>query len=147
VGVAEPARLPLLADALAALGTVRALVVHGVPGLDEISPLGPTSVVDVAAGRTRQWSIDPAIAGFGRGDTADLRGGDPAENAALIEAVLAGGGPPTARAAVVLNAAAALLVADVASDYGACVRLAKAALADGRGAAALQRLRAATLRA
>ncbi len=147
VGVAEPARLPLLADALAALGTVRALVVHGEPGLDEISPVGPTSVVDVAAGRTRQWSIDPAIAGFGPGDAAELGGGDPAENAALIETVLAGGGPPTARAAVVLNAAAALLVADVASDYGACVRLAKAALADGRGAAALQRLRAATLRA
>ena len=42
VGVADARRLPLIAGALAALGSVHALVVHGEPGMDEVSPIGPT---------------------------------------------------------------------------------------------------------
>ena len=51
VGVAEPARLELLAGTLAELGTHHALVVHGEPGLDEVSPLGTTSVVEIRDGK------------------------------------------------------------------------------------------------
>ncbi|MCU0619165.1 MAG: anthranilate phosphoribosyltransferase, partial [Gemmatimonadaceae bacterium] len=65
VGVADAARMPLIAGALAALDTVHALVVHGAPGLDEISPLGPTDVVEVRRGAApRRWTIDPARYGF-----------------------------------------------------------------------------------
>jgi anthranilate phosphoribosyltransferase len=143
VGVADRARLPLIAGALALLGSSRALVVHGEPGMDEVSPLGPTTVLEVRDGALREWEIDPVWAGYDGVVAADLDGGEPADNAALIEAVLAGGGPPAARAAVVLNAAAAILVSGLRNDYREAVALARAALEDGAGARALNALRVA----
>jgi anthranilate phosphoribosyltransferase len=97
LGVAEAHRVPLLAAALAALGSVHALVVHGAPGMDEISPLGPTRVVEVrrSEGASRvvaEWTIDPSDHGFHDVAERDIAGGSPDENAAIIEAVLAGGG-------------------------------------------------------
>ena len=156
VGVAEPARLPLLAEALGRLGTRRALVVHGEPGLDEISPLGVTRVVEVVGGSgqqstvdslqptrwiTKEWTIDPSEYLRSPIDVADLAGGSPQDNAEIIEAILANRGKPGARAAVVLNAAAALLVGDLASDYRQAVKLAEEALEGGKGTEALVRLR------
>src|SRR3954463_12072626 len=119
VGVADAKRVALIAGALRALKTVHALVVHGEPGMDEISPLGTTRVVEICDGSVREWSIDPARHGFGAGDASELAGGPPAENAAAVESVLAGTAPPSAVAAVVLNAAAALFVApDGPTDFG-----------------------------
>jgi anthranilate phosphoribosyltransferase len=143
VGVAERGRVGLIAGALATLGAVRALVVHGEPGMDEISPIGPTHVVEVADGRLTEWTIDPARHGVSRGVPEALAGGGPEENARIIEAVLGGAGEPAARDAVVLNAAAALYVAGVVPDFGAGVERARAALAAGAGRAALDRLRRA----
>jgi anthranilate phosphoribosyltransferase len=144
VGVAEAHRVPLIAGALAALGARHALVVHGAPGMDEVSPVGPTEVVEVRDGAAAgAWRIDPAAYGFAGVDVAELAGGEPAENAAVIEAVLRGGGPAGARAAVVLNAAAALYVAGVAASYPDGVARAAAAIDDGAGRRALDRLRAA----
>lgn len=144
VGVAEPGRLMLLAEALAKLGTRRALVVHGAPGLDEVSPLGLTDVIEVADGVLTRWEIDPAIAGIEGISAADLTGGDPAQNAALIELVLRGEGPPGARAAVILNAAAALYVGGHVSNYADAVARARNGLQAGVGFEALERLRAAS---
>src|SRR5687767_4532200 len=127
VGVAEPARVPLIAGALAELGCVRALVVHGAPGMDEVSPIGATRVVEVRAGRSRDWSIDPARYGL-RATAEALAGGDPADNARIILEVLDGSGTAGASAAVVLNAAAAIYVAGDASDFGEAVDRARAAL-------------------
>ncbi len=143
VGVAERSRMPLLAGALLALGTRHALVVHGEPGLDELSPLGPTHVIEVRGGETREWTVDPRELGFRDIPDADLAGGSPAENAELVEAVLRGGGPRGARAAVVLNAAAALYVGGGAPSLAQAVSIATSALEAGEGGAALDRLRAA----
>jgi anthranilate phosphoribosyltransferase len=143
VGVAERARMPLLAGALLALGTRHALVVHGEPGLDELSPLGPTYIIEVRGGEAREWTLDPRELGFRDIAEADLAGGDPRENAATVEAVLAGRGPRGARAAVVLNAAAALYVGGGAPSIAQAVSVATAALQAGEGAAALDRLRRA----
>jgi anthranilate phosphoribosyltransferase len=143
VGVAEARRVPLIAGALAALGARHALVVHGAPGMDEVSPLGPTAVVEVRDGALAgEWRIDPGDYGFDGANAADLAGGSPEENAAVIEAVLAGRGAPGARAAVVLNAAAALYVAGVAASYADGVARAARAVDDGAGQRALRRLRA-----
>jgi anthranilate phosphoribosyltransferase len=141
VGVADRNRVDLIAGAMARLGSARTLVVHGEPGLDEVSPIGPTLVLEVRDGTIRSWTIDPTWAGYDGIDAADLDGGEPAENAALIEGVLAGGGPPAARAAVVLNAAAAILVSGVRDDYRAAIELARGALQSGAGLRALERLR------
>jgi len=144
VGVAEKGRLPLIAGALAELGTAHALVVHGEPGLDEISPLGITTVIEVREGVISEWAINPLLAGEGVVSAADLAGGGPEENAAVIEAVLSGGGAPGARAAVVLNAAAAIYVSAAGTSYEQAVEIAKAALKEGLGREALERLRRAS---
>lgn len=144
VGVADAARLPLLAGALAHLGSVHALVVHGEPGVDEVSPLGPTRVMEVRGDRVTEWCIEPRAVGIPPASAEELAGGTPVENARMVEAVLAGGGPEGARSAVVLNAAAALYVAGRVAHYAEGVPLARAALAHGAGAAALERLRRGT---
>lgn len=143
VGVADPARIPILAGALATLGTSRAMVVHGEPGMDEISPLGPTQVVEIRDGVATEWLIEPARFGYQNIAVSDLAGGTPEENAAIIEELLNGGGTEGAKAAVVMNAAGALLVGDHAPSYDAGVEVARDALANGKGKAALERLRAA----
>jgi anthranilate phosphoribosyltransferase len=143
VGVAERSRMPLLAGALLALGTQHALVVHGEPGLDELSPLGPTHIIEVRNGETRAWTLDPHELGFRDIATSDLAGGSPEENAELVEAVLEGRGPRGARAAVILNAAAAMYVGGAAPSISQAVPMATAALEAGEGASALNRLRRA----
>jgi anthranilate phosphoribosyltransferase len=143
IGVAEPRRLPLLAGALAALGTTHALVVHGEPGMDEISPLGPTRVLEVKGGAIGEWTIEPETYGLGGAAVEELAGAGPAENAGVIADILDGGGARGARAAVLLNAAAAIYVAGRAASFGDGVRLAERALVTGEGMRALERLRTA----
>jgi anthranilate phosphoribosyltransferase len=147
VGVAEPRRLPLLAGALAALGTRHALVVYGEPGMDEISPLGPTSVSEIRDGTVVNWILDPRDYGFTGFKADELGGGNSAENASIIAEVLRGEGNPAGRAAVILNAAAALYVAGKGKRFDECVAIARAALAEGAGLVALNRLRDAYVRA
>ncbi len=146
VGVADRNRMPLLAGALAALGSIHALVVHGEPGMDEISPIGPTAVAEVREGAVREWVIDPAVLGFTVGSAADLAGGDPARNAEIIVEVLGGGGLPGAQAAVLLNAAAAIYVSGDVATLEAAVERARDALASGAGMRALETMKAAYLR-
>jgi anthranilate phosphoribosyltransferase len=144
VGVADTRRVPLIAGALRTLGTIHALVVHGEPGMDEISPLGTTHVVEIREGATHDWTIDPARHGFAPGRSDELAGGPPAQNAAAVLAVLENRARPTATAAVVLNAAAALYVSPGGPrDYGDAVTAARDAMKDGAGMRALERLRAA----
>ena len=143
VGVAERSRMPLLAGALLALGTRHALVVHGEPGLDELSPLGPTHILEVRMGEVRSWTLDPEELGFRAIAVEDLAGGSPEENAVVVEGVLNGRGPRGARAAVILNAAAAMYVGGAAPSIAQAVPIATAALEAGEGAAALDRLRQA----
>ena len=148
VGVADARRVPLIAGALRTLGTRHALVVHGEPGMDEISPLGSTHVVEIHEHETREWTIDPARYGLPPGRADELRGGPPAENVAAVLAVMENRAPPTAIAAVVLNAGAALYVApEGPTDFGDAIATARAGLKDGAGFRALERLRAAHGRA
>lgn len=144
IGVAERHRAPLVAGALRDLGAVHALVVHAEIGMDEISPRGATAVWEVRAGMVEEWQLDPADVGLAVDDLSDLAGGEPSENARRIERVLNGNGGAASRAAVLLNAAAALYVAGLGLSYAAAVEAATQALTEGRGAAALERLRAAS---
>lgn len=143
LGVAESRRMPLLAGALSALGTRHALIVHGEPGMDEFSPLGPTRVLEVRGAETREWTVEPGDYGFGPFAPEALAGGSPADNARIVREVLGGTGNAGATAAVVLNAAAALLVAGRVDAFGAGVEVARQGIADGVGLAALERLRQA----
>jgi anthranilate phosphoribosyltransferase len=146
VGVADRERAPLMAEALARLGAVHAMVVHGRVGMDEISPQGVTDVWEVRDGAVTTWEIDPGIYADAVADVSVLRGGEPSENAARIERLLGGtvDGDAAGRAAVVLNAGAALYVADLVATYADGVTRAAAALASGAGLTALGRLRRAS---
>jgi anthranilate phosphoribosyltransferase len=141
VGVADEGRLQVLAGALATLGSVHALVVHGEPGLDEISPLGATRVLEVREGTIEEWTLDAREHGLYAPDAAELAGATPEENARIIIGVLRNEITGGARAAVLLNAAAALYVAGKAARYSDALRLAEEALAAGAGMRALERLR------
>jgi anthranilate phosphoribosyltransferase len=147
VGVADPAVLELVASALLQLGHERALVVHGEPGLDELSPIGVTTGFEVTATGIIPFRLDPAeLFGAAPLDTADLGGGDPDDNARVVLGVLRGEIAGAARAAVTLNAAAALYLADVAGSLQECVAIAERTIDEGKGLAGLDRLRTATLR-
>jgi len=145
VGVADAYRVPILAGALAELGARHAMVVHGEPGLDEISPLGTTQVIEIRGGISTEWTIDPFAHGLGETKASALAGGTPEENARIITEVLEGGGGGSAgaRAAVVLNAAAAIYVSGRVATYAEAVEAARAALSEGLGLIALDRLRSA----
>ncbi len=104
------------AEALAELGARRAFVVHGDGGLDELSPLGTSLVVEVVEGDVREWELDPRDFGIEPGEPDALRGGSAAENAAIVRAVLSGE-PGSRRDAVLLNAAGAVVAAGLADDF------------------------------
>ena len=125
VGVADPAFLDLVVRGLAELGHERALVVHGAPGMDEISPCGPTRVAELRAGRVSSYEVAPGDFGVETVAPETLAGGEPEQNAAVVRAVVEGTERGPARSAVLVNAAAAFQVAGSIES-----------LADGAGAAA-----------
>jgi anthranilate phosphoribosyltransferase len=145
VGVADGDRAPLMAGALARLGTDHALVVHGRVGMDEIAPHGITDVWEVRHGSVTVWEVDPAEHGLAIDDVAGLAGAEPPANAARIERLLGDGREDAAgRAALLLNAGAAIYVAGLVGSYADGVERAREIVSAGRGRDALERLRRAT---
>jgi anthranilate phosphoribosyltransferase len=144
VGVADLERAPILAGALAALGTTHAMVVYGEPGLDEVSPLGPTHVVEVRKGSTSRWTIHPQEHGFKKIAREDLAGSEPEENARIIVTILDGKGPTGARAATLLNAAAAIYVSGRVKTFADGVAAAKKSIDSGQARSVLERLKRAS---
>jgi anthranilate synthase/phosphoribosyltransferase len=140
IGVYAAELTETVATILANLGVERALVVHGLDGIDEISLAAPTKVTELKDGWTRTYTIDPGDYGFELCASADLKGGDAAENAGIIERVLAGE-PGPKRDVVLLNAAAAILAAGIAGDYGAALAAARASIDSGAAARVLEALR------
>ncbi len=143
LGVARAGLLDLVSGALARLGTRRALVVHGVEGLDEISIAGPTRVFSVRGELVEQYRIRPSDFGLEERPLTQVAGGDPDHNAGIIRRVFAGDpGPP--RDFMLLNAAAALLVAGRVDDLAEGVRLAGATLDSGAAQSKLSEFVTAT---
>lgn len=128
-----------LARALLQLGAVRAWVVHGADGLDELTTTGRSFVAEVIDGAVRTFTVSPADAGLPEAAPDALKGGEPSDNAEALRRLLAGE-PSAYRDIVVLNAAAALMVADRASDLKEGAAMAAAAIDEGRARAALDRL-------
>ncbi|MBW2371033.1 MAG: anthranilate phosphoribosyltransferase [Deltaproteobacteria bacterium] len=115
VGVYERGLVERLAEALGALGSERALVVHGSDGLDELTTTGPSWAAHWRKGAVETLEIDPQALGIAVAAPEALRGGDAAQNAGILRRVLDGSEGPE-RDLVLLNAAAALWVADAAGD-------------------------------
>jgi anthranilate phosphoribosyltransferase len=141
-GAFSPDWLRPMAETLARLGTRKAWVVHG-QGLDEIALSGETQVVELDAGNLRSFTITPEEAGLARAPMAAIKGGEPAENAAALEALLSGA-PGPYRDIVLLNAAAALIVAGAAEDLRGGVAKAARSVDTGAARQVLARLKDAS---
>jgi len=128
-----------IAQVLALLGTIRAWVVHGGDGLDELTTTGISDVAVVDAGKVSTFRISPRNAGLPDARSEDLTGGNAVENAAHIRAVLGGLKGPL-RDIVLLNAAAALLVAGKANTLREGVALASESIDSGKALAVLEAL-------
>jgi len=139
VGVYSLDLVEKLAEALSMLGLHRALVVHGLDGLDEITITGPTRVAEVREGSVRSYEVEPEEFGLARATLQEISGGDATENAAIIRAVLGGEKSPR-RDVVLLNSGAALVAAGRADRIADAVPLAAQSIDSGAAAGKLDAL-------
>ena len=139
LGVSDRAFQETIAEALVTLGAEHAMVVSADDGLDELSIAGPTRVVEVHDGGTEEWFVEPEEFGLKTASLDEIKGAEPADNAAVIEAVLAGEQGP-ARDVAILNAGAAIYVGGHAVNLGDGVKQAAGAIDSGQAKEVLGRL-------
>jgi anthranilate phosphoribosyltransferase len=139
VGVYSIELVEKLAEALSMLGLRRALVVHGLDGLDEITITGKTRIAEARGGSVRSYEVEPEEFGMKRASLQEISGGNAAENAAIIRAVL-GGEKSARRDVVLLNAAAALVAAGKAEHIAGAIPIAAKSIDSGAAMKKLQAL-------
>jgi len=129
----------MIAHVLKNLGSVCAMVVHGMEGLDEISLCGPTKVAELRGGQVKEYIVEPEQFGLKRCRMEDLHGGNAEQSAAIVRGVLQGDKGP-ARDVVLLNGGAALYVGGSAATIQDGMRLAAESIDSGRASEKLARL-------
>jgi len=138
VGISDAAFLETMAGTLVALGVDRAMVVCAADGMDELSTVADTEVIEVNATEVRRYTVRAQDLGLSPAEPQALAGGDPARNAAITRAVLAGqSGPP--RDLALLNAGAAIYVGGRAATLADGVTEAARAVDAGEALAQLER--------
>jgi anthranilate phosphoribosyltransferase len=142
VGVFAAAWVKPVAEVLGKLGSERAWVVHG-DGLDELTTCGTSVVAELNRGKVETFEVTPNMAGLKTAKLDELRGGDPAANAAKLHELLDGAEGPI-RDIVLLNAAAALIVAGKAKDLKEGVAIGAKSIASGAAKQSLAKLVAIT---
>jgi anthranilate phosphoribosyltransferase len=139
IGVFDANLLRTLAEVLLRLGTRHSFVVAGGDGLDEITLDGPTRVAEAVDGTVMEYEVRPAQFGLTEQPASTLRGGDPARNAEILRAILAGA-PGPHRDVVLLNAAPAIIAGGKAADWAEGIAAAQVALDSGAAQAKLDAL-------
>ena len=139
VGVYSAELVEKLAEALSMLGLRRALVVHGLDGLDEITITAPTRIAEVRGGSVHSYEVTPEEFGMNRATLDDISGGDASVNAAIIHQIL-GGEKSARRDVVLLNAAAAIVVAGKKDHLADALPVAAKSIDGGAAAAKLEAL-------
>jgi len=139
IGVYDGRLTEVMAQVLKELGTVRAFVVHGEDGLDEISNTGASRISEVRNNQVRTYTVRPEDFGLAPARIVDLQGGSAADNAEIIRSILKGERGPK-RDIVVLNAAAAIAAGGKADDIAAGVAVAQESIESGAALDKLTRL-------
>ena len=139
LGVSDPAMAAKLIGVLQARGAERSLVLYGHDGLDELSTITTSTVLELRDGEVRTYDVDPSALGLKPATIEEIQGGDPATNADLARRIL-DGEPGPRREFVLLNAAAGLVAAGVVDDLAQGLEAATAAVDDGHAGTALERL-------
>ena len=129
----------MIAHVLKNLGSVCAMVVHGMEGLDEISLCGPTKVAELRGGQVKEYMVEPEQFGLKRCRMKELRGGNAEQSAAIVRGVLQGDKGP-ARDVVLLNGGAALYVGGSAATIQDGMGLAAQSIDSGKASEKLARL-------
>ena len=129
----------MIAHVLKNLGSVCAMVVHGMEGLDEISLCGPTKVAELSGGQVKEYIVEPEQFGLKRCRMEELHGGNAEQSAAILRGVLQGDKGP-ARDVVLLNGGAALYVGGSAATIQDGMRLAAESIDSGKASEKLARL-------
>jgi anthranilate phosphoribosyltransferase len=129
----------MIAHVLKNLGSVCAMVVHGMEGLDEISLCGPTKVAELRGGQVKEYIVEPEQFGLKRCRMEELHGGNAEQSAAIVRGVLRGDKGP-ARDVVLLNGGAALYVGGSAATIQDGTRLAAESIDSGKASEKLARL-------
>jgi anthranilate phosphoribosyltransferase len=140
LGVFSPDLTETMAQALVNMGSDKAFVVHGLDPVDEISICGPTKISEVRGAAVSTYQVTPEDFGFKRATLADILGGDPAHNAAIVKGILEGKKGPT-RDVAVLNAAFALCAASVTGTPGEGIAAAEKSIDSGAALDKLEKLR------
>jgi anthranilate phosphoribosyltransferase len=131
-----------MAEVLGRLGAEHAWVVHG-SGMDELTTAGTTTVAEFKDGKVVEFEVEPEEAGVKPATIDQLKGGEPAHNAALMRDLLGGSHGPL-RDIVLLNSAAALLIAGRVDTLRAGAEKAAQAIDSGAARLVLEKLIAAT---
>lgn len=131
LGVFSPMLLKPMAEVLKELGVERALIVHGMDGLDEISTSGPTQVAQLKNGEIETYTLKPEDLGIPRATIEDIKGGDAIENAQIIRRLFEGETGPK-RDILLVNAAAALYVGKKVNSLEDGVKMAEIIIDSGR---------------
>jgi anthranilate phosphoribosyltransferase len=139
IGVYDGRLTEVMAEVLKELGAVRAFVVHGEDGLDEISNTGESQVAELRGGTVRSYRVKPEDFGLSRAGMTDLQGGSAAENAEIIRRILQGEQGPK-RDIVVLNAGAAIAAGGRAEDIAEGIGVAQRSIDSGAALDKLNRL-------
>jgi anthranilate phosphoribosyltransferase len=140
LGVFDPERVVMMAEALQKLGTTEALVVWGHGGLDELSLSGPSLVAHLKQERIESFQLQPEDFGLPPASLETLRGGDRETNARLIEKILLGEKSPR-RDIVLMNAGAALVIAGKAASWREGAAQAAEIIDRGRASKTLEQIR------
>jgi anthranilate phosphoribosyltransferase len=138
MGVFSPALVPIVSDACAQLDMHYQFIVHGNDGLDEFTTTTTTMVTEIRRGKIESYEVQPAGLGLPMTGSANLTGGEPAENAAISLSLLKGEKGPM-RDIVVLNAAFAIMAGGKADNPKDGIALAAESIDSGK---ALQKLEA-----
>ncbi len=144
LGVYDEKLTETIAEVLKNLGIKRAMVVHGLEGMDEISILGKTKVSEVRDGQVTSYFLDPESFGFRRAEPGEIKGGDPKANAATLLAILEGREKGAKRDIVLLNSAAALVVGGLCDTLQQGIEKAAAAIDNGKALEKLEQLKRMT---